>query len=483
MSTDTLQQAPPAAPLRPATTGVPSVSAATRLRARNARRRARSGDLLTVLAWTSVAFAVSLYLAYGGAADFTSLGGAITGLGIITGLVGTDLVLVMLLLAARIPFVDNTFGQDHAIAVHRSLGKPALYLLLGHGALLTVGYGLSAGLDPVAETLSLFTTLAGMPLAYLGIGLLVLVVVTSLVAVRKALAYEAWHLIHLLSYAAVLVAVPHMLSAGGVLAEGTWQRMYWIELFILAFGAIGWFRFIVPAYSSVYHRLRVTAVEAVAPGVYSLHLSGRNLEKLQVSGGQYAIWRFWSLGTWWHAHPISFSAMPSGTSARITVRELGAGSGRLRRLRPGTRVSIEGPYGVFTDAARTSPHLAVVAAGIGITPARTLLEASTLHPGEATVLLRGTDDGQRYLWNEIGDLARRDAMTVYTMVGHRPAGVSTWMSAESAARGVTIASVFPRLAESDLYICGPQPWADLVIRDALAAGISPRQIHIERFES
>ena len=483
MSVDTLQPVPPAASPRPAGTDIPTLAAATRLRARIARRRTRAGDLLTVLSWTSVAFAVALYLAYGGAADFTSLGGTVTGLGIIAGLVGTDLVLVMLLLAARIPVVDNTFGQDHAIAVHRSLGKPALYLLLGHGVLLTVGYGISTGLDPVAETISLFTTLADMPLAYLGIGLLLLVVITSLVAVRRALAYEAWHLVHLLSYAAVLVAVPHMLSAGGVLAEGSWQRMYWIALFVLAFGAIGWFRFIVPACSSAYHRLRVTRVEAIAPGVYSLHLSGRNLAKLQVSGGQYAVWRFWSRGTWWHAHPISFSALPSGTSARITVRELGSGSARLGQLRPGTRVSIEGPYGLFTDAARTSPHLAVIVAGIGITPARALLESSALRPGEATVLLRGTDDGQRYLWNEIGGLARRDATTLYTMIGHRPADVSTWMSAESAAQGVTILSVFPRLAESDLYVCGPKPWADLVIRDALAAGISPRQIHIERFES
>ncbi|MBC7723968.1 MAG: ferric reductase-like transmembrane domain-containing protein [Burkholderiaceae bacterium] len=461
----------------------PGITAATRTRARNGRRRANAGDLLVVLSWTSVAVAISLYLAYGGAADFTSLSGIVSGIGIIGGLIGTDLILVMLVLAARLPFIDRTVGQDRAIAVHRSLGKPALYFLLAHGVLLTLGYGISAGLDPVAETISLFSTVADMPLAYLGLGLLIMVVVTSLVAVRRRFAYEAWHLIHLLSYAAVLVAVPHQLSAGGVLADGSWQRAYWIVLFVVAFGAIAWFRFAVPAIRTARHGLRVTGIEPVAPGVSSIHLSGRDLDRLQVAGGQYAIWRFWSRGTWWHAHPISFSAMPTGTSARITVRELGRGTGRLGRIRAGTFVSIEGPYGVFTDAARTSPYLAVIAAGIGITPARTLLEQSTLRHGEATVLLRGTDNDQRYLWNEVFALAARDGSSVYTMLGHRPRGASTWLSQEAAGRGVTIESVFPRIAESDLFICGPQPWADLVIRDALAAGISRRQIHVEKFES
>ena len=57
------------------------------------------------------------------------------------------------------------------------------------------------------------------------------------------------------------------------------------------------------------------------------------------------------------------------------------------------------------------------------------------------------------------------------------------MSAEDSARGVTLGSVFPHLRESDLYVCGPPAWADLVLRDAFAAGIPRHQIHIERFES
>lgn len=452
-----------------------------RVRRVRTRRRMRAADLMVVAVWLSVAVAISLWLAYGGMNQVTDPASAITALGIVTGLVGTDLILVMLVLAARIPAIDRVFGQDKAMALHRRLGKPALSLILAHAALLTVGYAMSDGSNVVAETIG-FLQSKDLLLAYLGFGLLVAVVVTSLVAVRRRFSYEAWHLIHLLSYLAVLVAVPHQLSAGGVLAEGTGQRVYWLALYVLAFGSIGVFRFLVPMIRSARHGIRVAGVEQVAPGVVSLHLTGRNLDRLHTAGGQYAIWRFWTGATWWHAHPISFSAVPTATTARITVRDLGRGSAAIGRVRPGARVSIEGPYGVFTDAHRVAPKLAVVAAGIGITPIRSLLEHSPLSPGEATVVLRGTDSTQSYLWSEIGALPSMRGNTVYTMLGARPPGLATWMSAEALSRGVTITSAFPDLLRSDLYVCGPQAWTDLVIRDARAAGLREAQIHVERFD-
>ncbi|TIH40618.1 oxidoreductase [Subtercola vilae] len=456
---------------------------AARERARNYRSRARAADLMGVLCWLSVAVSVGLYLAYSGASQFTSPGGIITATGIITGLAGTDLILLMLVLAARVPWIDRTVGQDRAIALHKRLGKPALYLILGHGVLLTIGYSVQDGTNVIAETISFFGLGNDLLLAYIATALLIVVVVTSVVAVRRHFAYEAWHLIHLLSYLAVLVALPHQLSIGGVLADGTLQRVYWLGLYCVAFGAIAVFRFAVPVARTLRHRLRVERIDQVAPGVVSLQLAGADLRRLGASGGQYAIWRFWSWRTWWHAHPISFSAMPTDRSVRLTVRELGRGTSRLTRLRPGTFVSIEGPYGIFTDQARTSPYLSVIAAGIGVTPVRAMLEHATLRPGEASILLRGTDESQQYLWHEIGQIAHNTNATAFSMLGHRPANYPTWMSAHALANNVTLESTFPHLHESDLFICGPAAWADEVVADARHAGMPERQIHIERFGS
>jgi ferredoxin-NADP reductase len=137
---------------------------------------------------------------------------------------------------------------------------------------------------------------------------------------------------------------------------------------------------------------------------------------------------------------------------------------------------------LFTDAARTAPKLAIIAAGIGVTPVRALLEQSRLAPGEATVLLRASSADETYLWDEMAAMAQSRHATFYTMVGRRPKGVSTWMSEDDFARGVSLRSSFPALAESDLYVCGPTAWTDLVVREARALGLPSHQIHTERFD-
>ena len=438
-------------------------------------------DLLVTLLWASGAAAAAIFLAAGGAALFNSPAAVVTNVGIIAGLVGSDFILVMLVLAARVPVIDRTIGHDRAVAVHRSLGKPALYLLLAHGALLLIGYGMSSGFNPIAE-IGPMLALPDMPIAFIGMALFIAVVVTSLVAVRRKFNYEGWHLVHLLSYVAVAFALPHQFSVGGILANGTVQRVYWIALYVIAFGAILSYRFIEPVVSSLRHRITVAGVTEVSPGVKSIHLHGRRLRSLGTAGGQFFIWRFWTGSTWWHSHPISLSAMPTDSTARITVRDLGAGSSRISAVPAGTRVSIEGPYGLFTDVARTAPRLAIVAAGIGVTPVRALLEHARFAPGEATVLLRAGSAAETFLWDEIGDICAAKGATLYTMVGRRARVGAGWMPEADARRGVTLASVFPNLAESDLYLCGPTNWLELVEEGARAAGMPAHRIHSERFD-
>ena len=449
-------------------------------RRRQYRRRARRSDLLVTALWASGAAAAALFLSVGGASQFGSAGDAITSLGIVTGLIGSDFVLVMLVLAARVPLIDRTVGHDRAIAVHRQLGKPALYLLLAHGVLLLVGYGVGSGFNPVTWIVDMWE-LPDMPLAFTGLGLLITVVVTSLVAVRRKFSYEGWHLVHLLSYAAVAFAIPHQLSNGAVLSAGP-QRVYWITLYVLAVGSILVYRFIEPLVSSLRHGMRVDRVIEVAPGVVSIVLRGSRLDALGATGGQFFVWRFWAAGMWWHAHPISLSAAPTERYARITVRDLGTGSRAITSVAPGTRVWIEGPYGLFTDSARSAPKVAIIAAGIGITPVRALLESSQIAPGEATILLRASSDDERWLWDEVSDLAADKRAGYFEMVGRRSAGATTWMSARDQERGVTLRSVFPDLLDSDLYICGPTAWLDLVEADARRSGVPAHQIHAERFD-
>ncbi len=120
--------------------------------------------------------------------------------------------------------------------------------------------------------------------------------------------------------------------------------------------------------------------------MYSVVCAGRRVERLAVSGGQFFQWRFLAKDLWWHAHPFSLSALPHPPYLRLTVKALGDQGRAIARLRPGTRVFIEGPYGTFTAHARTAARVALIGAGVGVTPLRALLEE--LPPGVDVSMVR-----------------------------------------------------------------------------------------------
>ncbi|HEU4757830.1 MAG TPA: ferredoxin reductase family protein [Agromyces sp.] len=446
-----------------------------------AGRRLWRVDVLQALAVASVAVAIALFLADGGATRFGDPGTALTSLGVIAGLAATDLVLVMLLLAARAPFIERAVGHDAAMALHGRLGKPVLYLLIAHGVLLLVGYAVADRIDLVAEAVAIWS-LPDVPLAILGFGLFLAVVVSSLVAVRRRLRYEVWHLVHLLSYAAVLASLPHQFSVGGLFAEGTWQRGYWMAVTVATLAAVVAFRLVAPIAVTLRHRLVVESVERVGDprdGVISVIMRGRGLDRLRATGGQFFIWRFLAPGQWWQAHPYSLSAAPRGDRLRITVRALGDGSADLARVLPGTRVALEGPYGIFSEVSRTRRRLTLVAAGIGVTPIRSLLESATFRPGEATVVLRTPAAADGWLLDEVRALSRSRGATLITVPGGRGRG---WLTDAAERQGLDLTSLVPAVADSDLYVCGPRGWSEGVIAEARAAGLAPEQIHHERFD-
>ncbi len=116
-----------------------------------------------------------------------------------------------------------------------------------------------------------------------------------------------------------------------------------------------------------------------APGVVSILLRGRQLDRLPVAGGQFFQWRFLRRGLWWQAHPYSLSAAPTGDELRITVKDLGDHSAGLARQLPGTRVAIEGPYGTFTADTATQDRLLLIGAGVGTAPILSLLHELPRH--------------------------------------------------------------------------------------------------------
>ena len=306
-------------------------------------------------------------------------------------------------------------------------------------------------------------------------GLFGLVAISSIRAARRRLSYETWYGLHLYAYLAIALGFLHQLFVGADFIHDPIAVGYWVALYVVTVALILVFRIGQPVWLSARHRLRVSNVVTEAPGVFSIYVTGRDLDQLAVRSGQYFVWRFLTRDGWWRGHPFSISSAPNGAWLRITIKELGDWSTALRRVPVGTRVFIEGPYGVLTGARRTRPKVLLIAGGIGITPLRALLEALPAKPGDLTLLYRVRERSPR---SSSGTSSRRSPGARRT--GPLPGRAARGRRRRSARRGLARA---PRAGHRRARRLPVRPRAMMqrVEASLRGLGLPPGQVHAERF--
>jgi predicted ferric reductase len=437
---------------------------------------ARASDIASLVIANAV-LVVLMWVRHGGLDQLTTVAGAITAAGQLTALLGTYLVLVELLLMSRSPFLDQAFGMDRTAAAHRWIGFGATWLIVAHVVLTTVGWSMGDGSSVVAEAWTLLTVYPFVLWAAVALALFVLLATMSVRAARRRISYEGWFSIHLYAYLAVALAFAHQLTVGRDFVDDPVARIYWVGLYAVVVALILVFRFGSPIVLSLRHRLRVARVEREGPGVVSVYVTGRDLDRLAVRAGQWFQWRFLRRGGWWRAHPFSISAAPNGHFLRLTIRDLGDDTHQFQDLPVGTPVFIEGPYGILTGASRTRQRVLLVAGGIGIAPLRALFAGLAAGPGDLTLVYRASRPEDVVFRDELDRLAAARGATVHYLVGRRgtPAMPADPLAPEPLGRLV------PDIVDRDVYVCGPIPMMDRVEKTLRALGVPGGQVHLERF--
>jgi predicted ferric reductase len=440
-------------------------------------------DATAATGWALVLFVVALWVAGGGITDFTSPGESLTNLGRLTGLVASVLMLIQVLLMARIPILEQAWGQDELARVHRLVGFTSFNLMIAHIVLTILGYNAGTDLTVIGTFIDEVLHAPGMLLALAGTVALVMVVVTSVKKARRRLRYESWHLLHLYAYLGAGLALPHQLWTGADFKSSTAATVFWWGLYAAALASVLVYRVALPLIRSRRHRLVVSEVRAESPTVTSVVVTGRRLDRLPVRAGQFFQWRFLDGAGASRANPYSISAAPDGRSLRITAEAVGDSSSRLATLRPGTPVLVEGPYGRLHSGVRTRERTVLIGAGIGITPLRALLEELPAGPDATVVIYRVGRQADIVLADELLALARAKGARVVAVVGHRRTDRDSWLPVDSAHLGEAEAllRIVPDIAYRDVYVCGNPAWMDNVIAAAKDAGVPAESIHHERF--
>jgi ferredoxin-NADP reductase len=164
---------------------------------------------------------------------------------------------------------------------------------------------------------------------------------------------------------------------------------------------------------------------------------------------------------------------------RITVKARGDHSQALARLRPGTRVIAEGPYGAFTPAPGRRGVL-LIAGGVGITPIRAMFAALpdgiSLLSGGITLLYRASHPRDIVFRHELDTIAADRDATIHYLIGSRD------QLGGDPLDPAYLKALVPGLHRHEAYICGPPGMTETALAALRAAGIPRHRIHHESFD-
>ena len=420
---------------------------------------------LILLLWSGLLVAVVALWAFRGVQMLTSgdLGVAFIAIGGLLGLLATFFALTQFMLMGRIGWIERNFGLDRLASYHRINGYLAISLILAHSVFITISHTVSGQTDFVSAYLKILSDYPYAIWALVAEILFVTVVVSSIYIARRHLKFETWYFVHLMVYAAIVLASFHQFANGSSLIGSGFATAFWYGLYgFVALNLLIW-RFGLPLYNFWRFDFTVSRVVRETPTVTSVYIKAKNLRRFKLKPGQFILVRIFAPKLWWQEHPFTVSWIPHGDELRISVRAVGDYTSELATLKPGAKVLVSGPFGRFTEDVAATDKRLFIAGGIGITPLRCLAEQADAKHTDARLLYANRTPDDVPLMSELDKL---DLATDY---------IYDRLDVKAIKKRV------PDFLERDVYLCGPPPMMAGLIEQLTKAGLPPEQLHYERF--
>ncbi len=389
-----------------------------------------------------------------------------------SGLLASSTALIGLVLIARPRPIERRYGLDQLFVWHRYLMETVAILIAVH-----VAAGYAAWSYGPRGFMGAFHDLTGresyMGLATISALIIFTITIMSLRSLRRMLSYETWYFLHLSAYVALAIAFGHEIVWGSDLSHDTVARWFWGGAHLAVIGVLLWARF-GPSFRAVAHPLEVTSVRSLAGDATLLRLGGPELAGWRAEAGQFVRIRPLTRSLWWQTHPYSLASAPTHRGLEIAVKRRGDGSNAIMRLRRGTKVAVEGPYGVNTPDLLAGRKIVCIGAGIGITPIRSLLERLP-ETCEPVLLYRARSEAKLLFADELRALVSAKGGRVFTLLGK-----TSVLAAHDPFRADALRDVVPDIADRVAIVYGPERLVAAARQGLVAAGVAPGDIYTER---
>lgn len=403
-------------------------------------------------------------------------GGFWIDLSLALGFAATAMMAVMFLLTARFQRATAPFGIDLIYYFHRLASIGAFIFLLLHPVLLAI-------IDP--ELLWILHP-AVMPwhlwAGVVSFAAMTAILVTSLGRKQLRIHYDAWRVWHaLLAVIALVTAVAHIAGVAHYSA-GSWKAWLWLLIALSCVATVLYVRLVKPI-QMLRRPWRVVDVIEERGSAWTLVVRPERHAGFRFLPGQFAWLTMGSSPFAMKEHPFSIaSSAEKVREVSFTIKELGDFTRRIKHVKRGTPVWLDGPYGTFSIDLSRAPGYVFVAGGVGIAPLmgmlRTLADRGDQRP---LLLFYAYHTWERLTFREELEALREtlNLEIVYTL-SEPPA---EW----TGERGFLSEEIFSRHLPADraareCFICGPTPMIAVAEKALARQGIPPTRIHSEIFD-
>lgn len=399
-------------------------------------------------------------------------------LSVALGFVGLSMMGLQFALVARFKSVAEPFGIDFLVRFHREVSFVALAFILAHPILLFVQNAaryLPLLVLPTAPWRARF--------AVASVALLLLLIGLSVWRRRLRIGYEAWQFTHgLLAVAVVVLALAHI-NGVGYYTRGLARQIVFDLMAGSMMAVLVWARILSPL-GHLRRPWRVVRVRPERAQTTTLVIEPDGHHGFAFKPGQFAWVSRWPMAI--AQHPFSFSspgdAQPNGRLA-LTIKALGDWTQTVRSLKPGRRVYVDGPHGLFSMDLHQAPGYVFLAAGVGITPVFSMISTMCVREDQRpAIVFYANRDWESVIFREqLEELALyMPSLRVVHCLGHPPPG---WEGERGRIRPAVLLRHLPhrQYRRFEYFICGSEPFMDAAESALEVIAVPPERVHSERF--
>lgn len=372
------------------------------------------------------------------------------------------------LLNGRVDAINNRIGVDNSMRVHNKAGEILGILFFLHPFLIGLPRFIVAPSFALDNLWLMFTSAESATGVYAW-SLLIVLVLMAIKKKKLKMSYEAWRYTHSVGFVAVIIlATHHAVTVGRHGRYNAWFDTLWIVLCAVAVGVVAYVYFIRPR--SVSKRpFKVVACKKASTDDWYLTIEKDGNFSFDFDAGQFVWINTSSSAFQRNEHPFSIASSPrSLPQVSFVIRSLGDYTRQLHKLKPGQRVWVDGPHGVFTLNARNAEGIVLIAGGAGIGPIIGILRELRARGDTRPVrLLYGNRTIEQMMFiDELRDMA--EALDLQTTLILNEAPESFPPEHFKGHIGfidigvIQDASTGHNNVNWDYYICGPQPMVKAV---------------------